>query len=132
MNKVCEEAEMSKLSFSEIESITNDSVKTIRKYYQKRDTVEVMAEVMAGVTISDVSINGTILKNEIQKSTSVKGNLGKCNNEECTFDIAECLICKHFITFINRKSTFIKSIEKWLPFEIENLEEYVGGVYGRD
>lgn len=21
----------------------------------------------------------------------------------------------------------IKSIEKWLPFEIENLEEYVGG-----
>ena len=26
----------------------------------------------------------------------------------------------------------IKSIEKWLPFEIENLEEYVGGLYKKN
>ena len=28
---------------------------------------------------------------------------------------------------MEEQKKFIKSIEKWLPFEIENLEEYVGG-----
>lgn len=125
MNKVCEEAQKSNLSFSEIEGITNDSIKTIRKYYQQRDRVELMAEIMAGVTISDVSINGTILKNEILKSKSVKGNLGKCKEEECTFDIAECLICKHFITFTNRKITFINSIKKCEEEILETKNEFV-------
>lgn len=28
---------------------------------------------------------------------------------------------------MEEQKELIKSIEKWLPFEIENLEEYVGG-----
>ncbi len=33
---------------------------------------------------------------------------------------------------MEEQKELIKSIEKWLPFEIENLEEYVGGLYGRN
>lgn len=32
---------------------------------------------------------------------------------------------------MEEQKKLIKSIKKWLPFEIENLEEYVGGLYGR-
>ena len=34
--------------------------------------------------------------------------------------------------YMEEQKELIKSIEKWLPFEIENLEEYVGGLYGKD
>lgn len=125
MNKICEEAQRGNLSFSQIESITNDSIKTIRKYYQQRDKVELMVEIMAGVTISDVSINGTILKSDISKDKSVKDNLGKCKEEECTFDIAECLICKQFITFTNRKNSFINLIEKCQTEILETKNEFI-------
>lgn len=30
---------------------------------------------------------------------------------------------------MEEQKELIKSIEKWLPFEIDNLDEYVGGLY---
>ena len=33
---------------------------------------------------------------------------------------------------MEEQKELIKSIEKLLPFGIENLEEYVGGLYGKD
>ncbi|MGL5822396.1 MAG: hypothetical protein ACRCYE_12395 [Sarcina sp.] len=113
MNTVCNEAIKKNLSLKDIEGITNDSVKTIRKYYQDRNRVELMAEIMSGVTISNVDIDGRILKNDKKlKAKNVKGNLGKCTENMCNFDIAECLICRNFITFINRKNIFLKKIKE--------------------
>lgn len=119
MNKVCEEANKKNLSFLEIEAITNDCLKTIRKYYQQRDRIELMA----GVTISDVNINGEILNSEeeIEEKKIVKNRLGRCKEKECNFDIAECLICNNFVTFINRKNVFLNEINK-CNVEIENTK----------
>lgn len=123
MNKVCEEANKKNLSFLDIEAITNDSLKTIRKYYQRRDRIELMAEVMAGVTISDVNINGKILNSEERYGDRkiVKNRLGICKEKKCNFDIAECLICNNFVTFVNRKNVFLNEINR-CNLEIENTE----------
>lgn len=113
MNKVCDEARENNLSFSEIKAITNDSVKTIRKYYQQRNRVELMAENMFGIMINDVSCEGKILVNEEKNELKIiKDNLGKCAKNECVFDVAECLICKNFITFMNRKNVFIEKVKE--------------------
>ncbi|ENZ03426.1 hypothetical protein HMPREF1092_00613 [Clostridium thermobutyricum] len=113
MNTVCDEARKNDLSFNEIKAITNDSVKTIKKYYQQRNRIELIAESMFGIMINDVSCEGKILANEEKsKLKGAKDNLGKCSEDECVFDLAECLICKNFITFINRKNAFIEKIKE--------------------
>lgn len=113
MNKVCDEAREHNLGFSEIKAITNDSVKTIRKYYQQRNRIELIAESMFGIMINDVNCEGEILrKEEKSKLRCAKDNLGQCSEKECVFDLAECLICKNFITFINRKNAFIEKIKE--------------------
>lgn len=112
MNVICEEAIKRNLSLKEIQHLTGDSTKTIKRYYQERHKIELLVETMYGVTISNVDIDGKILGKEIYEKNDVKEKLGKCNEEKCTFDIAECLICNNFITFVNRKNVFLKRIEE--------------------
>ncbi|WP_297637773.1 hypothetical protein [uncultured Clostridium sp.] len=113
MNKVCDEAREHNLGFSEIKAITNDSVKTIRKYYQQRNRIELIAESMFGIMINDVNCEGEILVSEEKsKLRCTKDNLGQCSENKCKFDLAECLICKNFITFINRKNAFMERVKE--------------------
>lgn len=112
MNNLCEEGVKNNLTVKQLEAISNDSFKTIKKYYEKKDNIVLMAEVMAGVTLSNVEVDGSIKKDENTDGRKVRKKLGVCNEKVCKFEIAECLICGYFTTFVNRIPRFEAEIEE--------------------
>lgn len=110
MNEVCEEARNNDLPVKMVESITGDSRKTIRRYYEKRDSMEPMAKRMFGIKFANVDIKGTILKCDDKKYKQVRNDLGGCTKEKCMLDSGECLRCNYFRTFINRIPRFEREI----------------------
>ena len=67
---------------------------------------------MAGVTLSNVEVDGSIKKDENTDGRKVRKKLGVCNEKVCKFEIAECLICGYFTTFVNRIPRFEAEIEE--------------------
>lgn len=112
MNNLCEEGVKNNLTVKQLEAISNDSFKTIKRYYEKKDNIILLAEVMAGVTLSNVAVDGTIKKDEYMGGRKVRKKLGVCNEKVCKFEIAECLICRYFTTFVNRIPKFEAEIEE--------------------
>lgn len=112
MNNLCEEGAKNNLTVKQLEAISNDSFKTIKRYYEKKNNIVLMAEVMAGVTLSNVEVDGTIKKYENKGGRKVRKKLGVCNEKVCKFEIAECLICRYFTTFVNRIPRFEAEINE--------------------
>ena len=113
------------LSISEIALITGNSYKTANHYYRKHNDIDLYVEAMAKVTFSDVDIKGNILLEETEQIQNlVKGNLGQCESSTCIFEIGECLLCKHFVTFVNRIPNFENLIQKYNS-DIENTNNYL-------
>ncbi|WP_430786375.1 tyrosine-type recombinase/integrase [Virgibacillus flavescens] len=107
--------EGTKLNYSlpKLAEITNNGYKTAKMYYRKYNDIEMYVEALSGITLSEVDINGEILKvQKIDLNNSVKNNLGQCKENTCVFDANECLICPHFVTFTNRIPKFEKKIEE--------------------
>lgn len=94
------------LTEKELDNLTGNSHKVRRKYYYDRNNLEIMAEIMVGTTFYDVDINGEIRKEEDRVYKKIKGNLGGCKEDKCTFEIGECLRCNSFLTFVNRIPVF--------------------------
>lgn len=108
------------LSINEIALLTGNSYKTANQYYRKRHDIELYVEAMSKVIFSDVDIHGNILVGEKKANQNiVKNNLGNCRKDSCVFEIGECLLCKHFVTFTNRIPAFENLIEHY-NIEIEN------------
>ncbi|MGI1809705.1 tyrosine-type recombinase/integrase [Priestia sp. TGN 0903] len=113
------------LSINEIALITGNSYKTANQYYRKHNDIEFYVEAMAKVTFSDVDIKGNILLEETkQMQNLVKENLGHCGSDTCIFEIGECLLCRHFVTFVNRIPNFENLIQKYNS-DIENTNNYL-------
>ncbi|KZL89422.1 tyrosine-type recombinase/integrase [Clostridium magnum] len=125
INNVFNEGIKNGLSLLKMAAITGNSYKTCRIHYLDRNAVELYVETLAKVTITDVDILGNILIHDENKySKVVKGELGKCNKEHCVFDMAECFLCNHFFTFINRIPAFEKRILS-INTEIENSSNQI-------
>ncbi|PEF39529.1 site-specific integrase [Bacillus wiedmannii] len=130
INNVYREGKKQGLTIAEMAAITGNSYKTANQYYRMFNEIDLYVEAMAQVTITDVDIHGNILKDDNKiLNNNVKGDLGKCSNESCVFGIGECLLCEHFITFINRIPNFQREIKRYNyeisksknPLEIEEL-----------
>lgn len=113
INNVYEEGVKNNLSLSEIALIAGNSFDTAKRYYRKANDYEIYVETLAKIKLTDTNIIGNIIKannNELNKP--VRENLGSCIGDNCNFDLAECLMCKHFVTFTNRIDAFEKRIKK--------------------
>jgi hypothetical protein len=115
INNVFKEGIKNNLSISEMAVIAGNGYKTANLYYRKYNEIDLYVEAMAKVTITDVDINGRIRKNENygQASQLVKEGIGNCTENICSFEIGECLICPHFVTFANRIPAFEKLINQF-------------------
>ncbi|MBY6985323.1 phage integrase family protein [Clostridium botulinum] len=126
INNVYKEGVKNNLSLSEMAVIAGNSFGTAKKYYRNSSDYEMYVETLAKVKLTDTKIIGNINNNNIKVSKPVKENLGNCNEINCTFDLAECLMCKHFVTFTNRIDAFemrIKKINKLLEKCSDNIEK---------
>lgn len=113
INNVYKEGVKNNLSLSEMALIAGNSFDTAKRYYRKSNDYEIYVETLAKIKLTDTNIIGNILKsNNNELNRPVKENLGSCNEDNCNFDLAECLMCKHFITFTNRIDVFEKRIGK--------------------
>lgn len=111
INNVYKEGVKQNLSIPEMALISGNSYKSANLYYRKYGEIESYIETMAQVTISDVDINGNILPDAQKEYRKiVKNNLGNCKSSQCNFEIGECLLCTHFVTFPNRIPAFEQAI----------------------
>lgn len=110
------------LSINEIALLTGNSYKTANQYYRKHHDIELYVEAMSKVIFSDVDLHGNILTcQEKVNQNIVKNNLGNCRKDSCVFEIGECLLCKHFVTFTNRIPAFESLIEQYNK-KVENTD----------
>ena len=105
-----------KLSDTQLNVLTSHShSSTTIKHYSKPDIIE-MLEATNGIVIGDVTINGKIL-NEIPNNIAsdnnlVSDNCGYCSALKCHINSdLSCLLCKDFVTTINRKPYFEEQIK---------------------
>lgn len=114
------------LTLNEIARIANNTYKTAVRYYRQYDYIDNYVEAISRVRITNVDIHGKILAKENDGlKKKVKGDLGKCSEENCSFEIGECLVCNNFVTFVNRIPNFenaIKSLDKQLTKTVNELE----------
>ncbi|EJT5918381.1 hypothetical protein QTI39_01410 [Clostridium perfringens] len=132
INNVYVEGRSQGIDLHKLAIIAGNGYKTAKKYY--RDSNELMdyLEATNQICISDVNINGKIIVEDYEKKAEVREGLGVCDVNSCSFEIGECLICRNFITFINRERNFeikLKEIDYLLnssnnDYEIEELQAY--------
>lgn len=128
INNVFKEGIESGLSIAEMSMITGNSYKTANMHYRNYNEIDLYVEAMSQVTISDVDINGTILETETESNENlkiVKSDLGKCEENNCVFQLAECLLCNHFVTSVNRIASFekmIKDISQKIEISTNSIE----------
>lgn len=107
-------------SIAQIAAVTGNSFATAIKHYRDYHDIDNYIEALSKVTISNVNIHGKILsKYDYEENRYVRGELGVCLEQNCSFEIAECLICNYFATFPSRIPIFEEFI-KYLNNEIEN------------
>ena len=103
-----------------LQRITGNSYSVVMKHYRRKFAIKEYVEVMSKVIISDVDINGDILKDDssINDKSPVNGDLGVCELSECnpSSDINyalenQCLFCNNFITSLSRIKSFEKKIQ---------------------
>lgn len=111
IDNVYREGVKNDLSLSKMAIIAGNSFDTAKKYYRSTNDYEIYVETLAKVKLTDIEVMGKVFSKEPEKSKPVNKNLGCCNESKCTFEIAECLMCKHFFTFTNRIEVFEKRIE---------------------
>src|SRR5699024_9963724 len=100
INNVYKEGAKLNYSLPKLAAITNNGYKTAKMYYRKYNEIELYVEALSGVTLTDVDVNGEIMKgSNTEHKNSVKNDLGKCKESSCVFEAMECLICPHFVTF---------------------------------
>lgn len=100
-------------SLSEIALMLDQSFKTANKHYRAEDDLLNYLEVMNQVSISDVNIEGKVLKEQDnQNDNIVEKGAGSCNVIGCRFKIGKCLICNNFTTFANRKPIFEEKLNE--------------------
>ena len=104
--------------------IAGNSFDTAKKHYRKWDDYEMYVETLAKVKLTDTVIRGKVLFTESKTGKPVKEDLGACKDDNCTFDLAECLMCKHFITFTNRIDVFENRIKN-ININLETCEDIV-------
>lgn len=124
IDKVYKEGVKNNLSLAKIAAIAGNSFDTAKKHYRKWDDYEMYVETLAKVKLTDAVIRGEVLPRESKLLKPVKDNLGACKDDNCTFDLAECLMCKHFITFTNRIDVFENRIRD-INANLENCEDAV-------
>lgn len=122
IDKVYKEGVKNNLSLAKIAAIAGNSFDTAKRHYRKWDDYEMYVETLAKVKLTDSVIRGEVLPRESKLLKPVKENLGACNDDNCTFDLAECLMCKHFITFTSRIDVFENRIKK-INADLENCED---------
>lgn len=120
------------LSTMVIEYLTNTTFETDVKSYRAKNNAKRYAEIFAGISISDVSIDGTISKDDLMVNSlnPVEEGLGACQHDSC-IKIKEsteednkmfrCLTCNSFITSLSRKNAFKEKIEE-LKIKRNNTE----------
>ena len=125
INNVYNEGVKLNLHVVELERIAGNKYATANKYYRTYDDIETYVEILSKTSISNVDINGKILAES--KSNSIKyvrDDLGICLNDDCNFNIAECLSCTNFATFVSRipaYESFIKNIDNEIINTSNNL-----------
>lgn len=122
IDKVYKEGVKNNLSLAKIATIAGNSFDTAKRHYRKWDDYKMYVETLAKVKLTDSVIRGEVLPKESKILKPVKENLGACKDDNCTFDLAECLMCKHFITFTSRIDVFENRIKK-INADLENCEE---------
>ncbi|MDU7364099.1 hypothetical protein [Clostridium sp.] len=113
INNVYNEGLKLNLQVIELEKIAGNKYATANKYYRNYDDIETYVEIFSKTIISNVDINGKILtefKGNLIKS--VRNDLGICLNDDCNFNIGECLSCSNFATFVSRIPTYQRFIKK--------------------
>lgn len=107
-----------------IEYLTDTTFETDVRNYRGKSNAQKYAEVFAGVTISDVSIDGTITLNDslVDCLNPVEDGLGACKHDYCqkVSDVEDeeedsmyrCLTCSSFITSLSRKEAFKNKIRE--------------------
>lgn len=112
INNVYTEGRKLGLTIVELSKITNQHYKTAKANYLDYNKIDMYVEALSKVVITNVDLYGNILEEEDnhENRNIVKNNLGKCNQSKCVMEIAECLQCNHFCTFINRIPVFEKRI----------------------
>lgn len=133
IDNVYKEGRKQNLPLNVLSMIAGNSFKVAKKHYRDANDLLDYVEATNGICISDVDVEGNVLKYESKEiENEVKDGLGKCDENGCNFDIGECLICKNFITFTNREEVFtnkIAEIDKKIESngnydEIEELNAY--------
>lgn len=102
----------------EVLAITGNSAKVASRHYRKYKTKKYV-EATYMVSIGDVQLDGTIFKDEqeIHHLPQVQRGAGACNSKECVKDDLQdtdykCLICKKFVTSIQRLGFFENKLEE--------------------
>ena len=124
IDNVYKEGRKQDLPLNVLSMIAGNSFKVAKKHYRDANDLLDYVEATNGICISDVDVEGNVLKYESKEiENEVKDGLGKCDENGCNFDIGECLICKNFITFTNREEVFINKIAE-IDKKIESNSNY--------
>lgn len=90
------------------------SKSTTSRHYEDTDLTTLL-ESVHGIIIGNVSLTGTILKEKpynLNKRDIVSNQCGYCSTDNCNnFTFLDCLVCKSFITCIDRIPYFYEQIK---------------------
>lgn len=129
------------LSTMVLEYMTNTTFETDVKRYRAKSNAQRYAEIFAGITISDVTIDGTITQDDsmVDALNPVEEGLGACKYSSCQKvnklgeeekkRMYRCLTCNSFITSLSRKNAFKNKIEELKIKRIEARGELEKNFY---
>jgi hypothetical protein len=115
MTKSEEYAIRNSLSSSELSSLTgHKSINTTTRHYIDTEITELL-ESVHGVIIGNVEIDGEISVERpetINDKDAVSNNCGYCSSSQCNqFTYLDCMLCKSFVTCIDRIPYFEEQIK---------------------
>lgn len=132
IDSVYKEGTQTGLSIREMAQVAGNSYMVANQHYRQNNEVQLYVEIMSKVTISDVDVDGKILRDdkEMDRYSPVKGQLGGCSNEECVNSALECLKCSCFITVLSKIPYFEERIKYYddkirASPDAHNREEFV-------